>query len=93
MAHLGFLLAAYVECRFGGTLSALQGRSNSLSGLTSIVHLSFSEIPPPISMITSAQISTPSSQKAAALLDDPATVDIRRVGTRSKRILVVGRSE
>jgi hypothetical protein len=37
--------------------------------------------------------ATLSSQNAAALLIDLGTVDIRRVGTKSRRILEVGCSE
>jgi len=41
----------------------------------------------------SSQISSRASQIAAALLFDLGTIDIRRVGTQSKRILAAGCSE
>jgi hypothetical protein len=81
MVHLGFsrVCRGCIISNAGSnrTLSGLQGLINSLSSLANF---------PPIetdprfrSMISSsrAQISSRSSQKAAALLPDPVTVDIR----------------
>jgi hypothetical protein len=73
-----FLQAAYSNAGPILTVSGRRSRSNSLSGLANFRLLKFSDFfdrqfPSPMA----AQISSPWSQKAAALVADLEAVDIR----------------
>src|SRR5450759_1068831 len=98
MVHLGllgFVAGCLIERQVSSeTVSGGQGWSNSLRRLANRpLCRTRAGFRLAISPAESSQIASRASQIAAALLFDLGTVDIRRVGTQSKRILAAGCSE